>query len=88
LEVATLLTVLGVIGLVMGAVVVFVAGLMIGLFGVGSRVAVLISGFAGTLVYSFLGSLSPAVILAIYNDFKLRKQGGDLADRVSALARR
>jgi hypothetical protein len=87
-RVATLLTVLGVIGLVLGALVFFVAGLMIGLFGVGSRVAVLMSGFAGIVVYSFLGSLSPAVILAIYNDFKLRKQGGDLADRVSALARR
>jgi hypothetical protein len=87
-RVATLLTVLGFIGLVLLGVVFLLAGLMVALFGVGSRVAILMSGVAGILVYSLLGSLSPAVIFAIYNDFKLRKEGTDLAGRVRALKRR
>ena len=34
-----------------------------------------------------LGSLFPAVLIAILYDLKLRKQGGDLMGRVDALAR-
>jgi membrane-anchored glycerophosphoryl diester phosphodiesterase (GDPDase) len=40
------------------------------------------------VVYSFLGSLSPAMLIALYDDLKLRTEGGDLAGRVSALASR
>jgi hypothetical protein len=87
-RVTALLTVLGVIGLVLGAVLGIVAGGMAGLLGTGSRVAILVTQLVSILVYSFLGSLSPAVLLAVYNDLKLRREGGDLADRVSALASR
>jgi len=74
--------------LVLGAVLGIVAGGMAGLLGTGSRVAILVTQLVSILVYSFLGSLSPAVLLAVYNDLKLRREGGDLADRVSALASR
>jgi Membrane domain of glycerophosphoryl diester phosphodiesterase len=87
-RVALLLTVLGVIALVLIAVSYSAAGLMVALFGVGSRVAILMSGVAGILAYSLLESLSAAVILAIYNDLKLRTEGTDLAGRVRALKRR
>ncbi len=40
------------------------------------------------VVYSFLGSLSPAMLIALYGDLKLRTEGGDLVGRVSALASR
>jgi hypothetical protein len=87
-RVATLLTVLGIIGAALGAVLGLLGAAMFGWLGVGSRAPVLVTQLASIVVYSFLGSLSPAVILAIYNDLKLRKEGGDLADRVSALAAR
>jgi hypothetical protein len=83
-----LLTVLGIIALVLSVVSLFLTGLVAAAFGPGSRVAILLSGFVAIVVYSPLGSLTPAVIFAIYNDFKLRKEGGDLADRVGALKRR
>ena len=84
-RVFNLLIVLAIIGLALAVVIVFIAGMMVVLFGAASRVAILMSGFAGILVYSLLGSLTPAMLLAIYNDFKLRKEGGDLAERVGAL---
>jgi membrane-anchored glycerophosphoryl diester phosphodiesterase (GDPDase) len=87
-RVATLLAVLGVIGAALGAVLGLLGAAMFGWLGVASRAPVLVTQLASIVVYSFLGSLSPAVILAIYNDLKLRKEGGDLADRVSALAAR
>jgi hypothetical protein len=87
-RVATLLAVLGIIGAALGAVLGLLGAAMFGWLGVASRAPVLVTQLAGVVVYSFLGSLSPAVILAIYNDLKLRKEGGDLADRVSALAAR
>jgi hypothetical protein len=49
--------------------------------------ATLLSTILGLLVNSFLGSLFPAVLIAILHDLKLRKQGGDLLGRVDALAR-
>jgi hypothetical protein len=87
-RVATLLAVLGIIGVALGAVLGLLGAAMFGWLGVASRAPVLVTQLAGVVVYSFLGSLSPAVILAIYNDLKLRKEGGDLANRVSALAAR
>jgi hypothetical protein len=87
-RVAMLLAVLGIIGAALGAVLGLLGAAMFGWLGVASWAPVLVTQLASIVVYSFLGSLSPAVILAIYNDLKLRKEGGDLADRVSALAAR
>ncbi len=42
----------------------------------------LVSILGGTFLMSFL----PAVLLSMYYDLKLRKEGSDLADRVNALA--
>lgn len=85
-RVATLITVLAVISLVMEALLGLVAGGALGLVGAQRDLVVRVTQLATIVLFSFLGSLSPAVILAIYNDLKLRRQGGDLADRVSALA--
>jgi membrane-anchored glycerophosphoryl diester phosphodiesterase (GDPDase) len=85
-RVATLITVLGVVVLALGALLGVVAGGTAGLVGANKDVVVPVTQIASVIMYAFLGSLSPAVILAIYNDLKLRRQGGDLADRVSALA--
>jgi hypothetical protein len=87
-RVAMLLGVLGIIGVALWAVLGLLGAAMFGWLGVASRAPVLVTQLASIVVYSFLGSLSPAVILAIYNDLKLRREGGDLADRVSALAAR
>lgn len=38
-----------------------------------------------TVFYTFMYPMSPALLLAMYNDFKLRREGGDLAARVGAL---
>lgn len=35
--------------------------------------------------YSFIYPMGPALFVAMYNDFKLRREGGDLAARVGAL---
>ena len=51
-------------------------------FGVGTVIAQLVSFAGGTVLMTFI----PAVLLALYHDLKLRKEGTDLAGRVSALA--
>ena len=38
-----------------------------------------------TVFYSFIYPMGPALFLAMYHDFKLRREGGDLAARVGAL---
>ena len=51
-------------------------------FGPGTVIAQLVSFLGGTLLMTFI----PAVLLALYYDLKLRKEGTDLAGRVNALA--
>jgi hypothetical protein len=85
---ASILTVLGVIFLVLAVVLVIVGALVGGILGTITPGGLLFLQLAGVALYSVLGSLSPAVVLALYNDLKLRKEGGDLAGRVSALASR
>lgn len=83
---AGILTVLLIIGLVFGLVVGFVAaaiGAALGQGALGTGVSQLVSLAANAV----LGSLFPAVLIAILFDLKLRKQGGDLLSRVDALAR-
>jgi hypothetical protein len=83
---AGLLLVLIIIGLVFTLVVGFVAaaiGAVLGAGVLGTGVSQLVSLLANAV----LGSLYPAVLIAILYDLKLRKQGGDLLGRVDALAR-
>jgi hypothetical protein len=51
-------------------------------FGIGAMLSQLVSIAGGAVLMSFI----PAVLLAMYHDFKLRKEGADLAGRVNALA--
>lgn len=51
-------------------------------FGIGAILSQLVSIAGGAVLMSFI----PAVLLAMYHDFKLRKEGADLAGRVNALA--
>jgi len=52
--------------------------------GAATLVSQLFSIAVGTVLVPFF----PAVLLAIYYDLKLRRDGADLADRVSALSSR
>jgi hypothetical protein len=51
-------------------------------FGVGTVISQLVSLVGGAVLMSFI----PAILLAMYYDLKLRKEGADLASRVNALA--
>lgn len=53
-----------------------------GSFAAAAALSQLLSIVGGTFLMSFL----PAVLLSMYYDLKLRKEGSDLADRVNALA--
>jgi hypothetical protein len=53
-----------------------------GSFAAATALSQLVSILGGTFLMSFL----PAVLLSMYYDLKLRKEGSDLADRVNALA--
>jgi len=80
--------VLGIIFLVLALIVyLLVVGAALGL-GPTSTATQIVAQLSSVVIYSFLGSLGPAVILAIYEDRKLRKEGGDLAGRVGAIASR
>jgi hypothetical protein len=68
-----------------------VAGVCAGVAGAG---AVASSGITGALIFQqvissilnlFMLSFIPCILLAVYYDLKLRREGGDLADRVGAL---
>jgi hypothetical protein len=83
---AGLLLVLIIIGLVFTLVVGFVAGLIGAVLGAGV-LGTGVSQLVSLLANAVLGSLYPAVLIAILYDLKLRKQGGDLLGRVDALAR-
>ena len=89
---ATVYTVAVIIAVVFYLVIAFLTALLSGLVvGImhGSRVMItllseLISIAGGTVLMAFL----PAVLLIIYYDLKLRREGADLASRVNALAPR
>jgi hypothetical protein len=81
-----ILTVLGIIALVLAAVLYFLIGVVISALGMLSFATAVIVQLASVVAYAFLGSLSPAVLLAIFHDLKLRNEGADLAGRVNALA--
>jgi hypothetical protein len=84
---ATVYTIAFIILLIFYLLVAAVNGSMAGLslrtpFSIGSVIAQLVSFVGGTVLMTFV----PAVLLALYHDLKLRKEGTDLAGRVSALA--
>lgn len=80
-----ILLVLFVIGLVFTLVVGF-ASAAVGAVLRPSFFGASVTQLASLVVNAFLGSLFPAVLVAILYDLKLRKQGGDLLNRVDALA--
>ncbi len=84
---AGILLVLFIIGLVFSLVVGFISAALAGALGSSSLLATGVSQIISLLVNTVLGSLYPAVLVAILYDLKLRKQGGDLLGRVDALAR-
>ena len=84
---AGILLVLFIIGLVFSLVVGFISAALAGALGSSSLLATGVSQIISLVVNTVLGSLYPAVLIAILYDLKLRKQGGDLLGRVDALAR-
>jgi len=83
---ATIYTMALIIVMVFYFVIGFVNTALVGVtmqaFGTRTILAQLVSMAGGTV----LMSLVPAVLLAMYHDLKLRKEGTDLAGRVDALA--
>ncbi len=63
-----------------------VNGVVAGIFGFGTSVALLSQSIMGIVINVFLMPLLPCFLLALYHDLKLRHEGGDLAARVDALA--
>jgi hypothetical protein len=83
---AAILLVLVIIGIVFTIVIAFADGLIVASLGATSVAATGLVQVVGVVSNAFLGSLYPAVLLAIFHDLKLRKQGVDLVGRVNALA--
>jgi len=83
---SAILLVLVIIGVVFALVIAFADGLIAVSLGVASVTATVLVQLIGVVSNAFLGSLYPAVLITIFHDLKMRKQGGDLAGRVNALA--
>jgi ABC-type transporter Mla maintaining outer membrane lipid asymmetry permease subunit MlaE len=67
----------------------FIVGLVTGIFSVFTHrdlmAAQLYGQLVGVVANVFALPAIPAVLVAIYNDLKLRREGGDLAARLGAL---
>ncbi|HEX3397250.1 MAG TPA: hypothetical protein VHS76_11155 [Steroidobacteraceae bacterium] len=85
-RVATILTVLVIVILVLFLVVGFIAGIVAATMGSRSGVSGLLIQVISLLGNTLITPLYAAVLVAIYHDLKLRKEGADLAGRVDALA--
>jgi hypothetical protein len=83
---SAILVVLVIIGFVFALVIAFANGLIAASLGPTSLGATVLAQLVGVVANAFLGSLYPAVLIAIFHDLKLRKQGADLVGRVNALA--
>jgi hypothetical protein len=83
---AGILVVLIIIGAVFSLVVGVAAAALGATLGHGLPASIS-SQLISLIANAFLGSLYPAVLIAIFYDLKLRKQGADLLGRVDALAR-
>jgi hypothetical protein len=82
-----ILMVLIIIGAVFAVVVGFVVAAIAAALGTPSLLSTAVTQIVSILANSVLGSLYPAVLVAILYDLKLRKEGADLLGRVDALAR-
>jgi hypothetical protein len=80
-----ILTVLIIIVIVLSLVIGFISGLLSVSLGANSLAAIVVSQLLSVIANAVLVPLYPAVMLAIFYDLKLRKEGGDLAGRVNAL---
>lgn len=83
---SAILLVLVIIGIVFTLVIAVADGLIAVSLGATSVAATVLAQLLGVVSSTFLGSLYPAVLIAIFHDLKLRKQGVDLIGRVNALA--
>jgi hypothetical protein len=83
-------TVMGILLIVLFIAVGFVIGLATPFFGIVLAdlvmVVTIVQLVVNALFYVVLGPFMSAVMIALYWDLKLRKEGGDLAARVNALS--
>jgi hypothetical protein len=85
-RVATILTVLVIVVIVLFLVIGVIAGLVAASMGSTAGVPGMLIQVISLLGNTLISPLYSAVLVAIYYDLKLRKEGADLAGRVSALA--
>src|SRR5690606_3985713 len=77
-----ILLVLALVMGVVGGLIVAMAGLADAASSTGAQV---VSQLVSAVLNVFTMSFYPCVLLAVFNDLKLRREGGDLLDRVGAL---
>ena len=85
---ATIYSVIVLIAVVFYFVIGFVTGLITVALGPTSAASTILTELVSVLGTSVVVPLIPASLLCIYDDFKLRTEGADLASRVNALAPR
>lgn len=82
---ATILTVGIIIVLVITMVFGFVGGLVFIMFRLDPMSLIIGNQLIGAAERVFVTSMIPALLVAMYYDFKLRREGGDLAARTKSL---
>jgi hypothetical protein len=87
-RIGAIMMAIGIIAIALGVVLAIVGAIVGATLNAATPGGVLAVQLTAIVVYSFLGSFSPAMLIALYDDLKLRSQGADLAGRVSALASR
>jgi hypothetical protein len=85
---ATVYTVAIIIAMVFYFVIAFLSGIVIALLHGSEPMTTVISQVIGVAGGTILMAFIPAVVLAIFYDLRLRKDGADLASRVNALAQK
>jgi hypothetical protein len=85
-RVAAILTVLVIVVFVLLLIIGIIAGLVGATLGATAALPVLLIQAISLLGNTLIAPLYSAVLIAIYHDLKLRKEGTDLAGRVNALA--
>ena len=82
---AAVFTIALVIAGVLAGAVGLVSGLIAGVTSADRAVFAVVNNLVTAVVNLFITPLYVALLLSVYYDLKLRKEGGDLADRVAAL---
>jgi hypothetical protein len=85
---ATVYTVAVIMAMVFYFVIAFLSGLVVGLMHGSEPMTTVISQLIGIVGGTILMAFIPAVVLVIFYDLKLRRDGADLASRVNALAQK